>query len=379
MKASTARVECPMVKIRGSPVVPVSGLPVSELPASDMINAMFTRRPMPFMILALLALAAVTAPAKNADPNNTTGTAGLILIDKVGHRVRFFDPKTWTEISSIEVGMNPHDIALSPDHKTAYVTIYGPGIYGRNPKPEHTIAILDLPSRSVTGTIDVSPYVAPHGIQVDSAGTLYVTCDASRKLLIVDPKTRAIKAAIDTEGTSHWLAVLPNGRKAYTANKNDRPFITVIDLKARKAIGRIAVPNGTEGIAASPDGKRVLALDYVEPVLHVIDPATDTIVDNITLEGNVKAGSRVRFSPDGSKVVTDNGNGQLVNILSASNLHGKQLVVPVGKAPMGFGFAPDGRTLIVGNHGDGSVSVIDLRDGHELKRFHAGSGIETMT
>ena len=78
-------------------------------------------------------------------------------------------------------------------------------------------------------------------------------------------------------------------------------------------------------------------------------------------------------------MVTDNGNQQLVNILSASDLHGKQLVVPVGKSPMGVGFGPDNRTLIVGNHGDGSVSVIDMQDGKELKRFQAGTGIETMT
>ena len=46
---------------------------------------------------------------------------------------------------------------------------------------------------------------------------------------------------------------------------------------------------------------------------------------------------------------------------------------------MGMGFAPDNRTMIVGNHGDGSVSVIDMEEGKELKRFQAGAGIETMT
>jgi DNA-binding beta-propeller fold protein YncE len=86
----------------------------------------------------------------------------------------------------------------------------------------------------------------------------------------------------------------------------------------------------------------------------------------------------VRFSPDGAKIVTDN-NQQLINILSAADLHGKQFVVPVGKAPMGMGFAPDNRIMIVGNHGDGSVSVIDMQDGKEVKRFQAGAGIETMT
>ncbi len=76
----------------------------------------------------------------------------------------------------------------------------------------------------------------------------------------------------------------------------------------------------------------------------------------------------MRFSPDGSKIVTDN-NEQVVNILSAADLHGRQLVVPVGKAPMGMGFAPDNRIMIVGNHGDGSVSVIDMQEGKEPKRF----------
>jgi DNA-binding beta-propeller fold protein YncE len=332
---------------------------------------------------SLIFLAALTAAALPAarltDPNNPTGNTGLILIDKVGHHLRFFDPKNWTEISNLEVGVNPHDLALSPDHKTAYVTIYGAGIYGQNPNPEHTIAIIDLATRTQTGTIDVSPWVAPHGIQIDNAGMLYVTCDASRKMLIINPKTKAIEAAIDTEGTGHWLTVLPDGSKAYIENKNDRPFITVIDLKTRKEIGKIAAPNGTEGIAASPDGKRVVALDYKEPLLLVIDPATDMIIDRVALQDNKRAGSRVRYSPDGATILTDNGGQQLVNVISASNLHGKQFVIPVGKSPMGFGFAPDNRIAIVGNHGDGSVSVIDMKEGKEVKRFDAGKGIETMT
>ena len=42
--------------------------------------------------------------------------------------------------------------------------------------------------------------------------------------------------------------MLPDASKAYAVNKNDRPFITVIDLKARKIAGHISVPNGTEGV-----------------------------------------------------------------------------------------------------------------------------------
>src|SRR5215467_7771412 len=167
--------------------------------------------------LALTALPGVLRAA-SLDPNNPTGAAGLVLIDKLGHHVRFFDPVAFNEISSVEVGVTPHDLAISPDHKTVYTPVYGDGVYGRNPHPAHTVAIIDLPTRTVTGMIDVSPYQAPHGIQIDNAGMLYVTCDLSRRLLVIDPKKRTVEAAIDTEGTGHWIAVLPDASKAYVTN-----------------------------------------------------------------------------------------------------------------------------------------------------------------
>ena len=85
--------------------------------------------------LALLSLLAATLPAVGKSPNHSTGTDGLLLIDKVGGHVRFFDPATFAERSNIELPKNPHDFALSADHRFAYVPIYGSGIYNRNPEP----------------------------------------------------------------------------------------------------------------------------------------------------------------------------------------------------------------------------------------------------
>jgi YVTN family beta-propeller protein len=326
---------------------------------------------------ALLAIAGICAAA-SVDFNNPTGTHGLILIDKLGHYVRFFDPATFKEISNIEMGINPHDLAFSPDHKTVYVPIYGDGVYGRNPNPAHEVAIIDLGSKQLTGKIDVSPYRAPHGIQVDASGTLYVTCDLDRKLLVIDPKKKSIPAAIDTEGTGHWVAVLPDASKAYVANKADRLFVSVIDLKTRKMVGNVPMPKGTQGIVASPDGKHVLAMDLADPVMAVIDTATDTVVDRITLEGNHKGAFKPRYSPDGKTLLTMNSSEGLVNILSVSNLHGKQQVLKIGKDPMGFAFSPDSRTALAANHGDGTVSVIDVKSSRVVNTFQAGTGIETL-
>lgn len=185
-------------------------------------------------LLAILAVTALLAIAAAPDPNNPTGTSGVIMIDKRGGLVRFFDPATLKELGTLQTEAPPHELAISPDHKTAYIPLYGDGVYGNNPNPGHKIVMIDLTARKISGTIDVSPYQAPHGLQVDNNGTLYASCDASRKLVVIDPKSGKIQAAIDTDGTGHWAAVLPDGSKAYVANKNDRMFVSVIDLKTRK-------------------------------------------------------------------------------------------------------------------------------------------------
>jgi hypothetical protein len=66
----------------------------------------------------------------------------------------------------------PHEVALAPDRKTAYVSIYGSGIVGTNTRPGTQIAVIDLGQRKRAGFIEVAPYCAPHGMMFDRAGNL---------------------------------------------------------------------------------------------------------------------------------------------------------------------------------------------------------------
>ena len=324
-----------------------------------------------------IASVVVFSAALTADANHPTGTRGLLLIDKLGGTIRFFDPATFTERSSIKVATNPHDFVLTADRKTAYVPLYGDGIFGRNPNPGHEVLIVDMDAAKVVGSIDVAPYRAPHGIQIGPDGMVYATSDLDKKLLILDPKTRKMTKAIDTDGTTHWIGILPNGTKIYATNKND-PFVTVINLNTGTVASKISVPGGTEGIAVSPDGKRVIVMAHTAPGLAVIDPATDTIVDRIAIQGSGGA-YKAYFSPDGKRLLTMNLGSTAINIFDAADLHGAQRTVTVGKDPMGLAFSADGKTALSANHGDGSVSVIDLDKGQVVKQFQAGTGIETLT
>jgi len=335
------------------------------------------------VLAVALTLAIGSSAATSVDYNIPTGTTGLVMVDKVGGFVRFFDPVTFQELSdyafdpSPDPGIKPHEIAISPDHKFAYVSVYGDGIYGNNPHPGHTVAVIDLKSKKMVGSIDVSPNVAPHGLQFDPKGMLYVTCDLSRKVLVIDPTQRKIEATIDTEGTGHWIALVPSVGKLYVANKNDKPFVSVIDVRQRKMIGKVPMPNGTQGIVASPDGTKVLAADNSEPYLAVISPATDTVIDRIQITGGQRGIYKVFYSPNGALVLTLMNDGQ-VNILNGSDLHAPQRTLKVGRNAMGFAFSADGKTAIVGNHSDGTASVIDLSTATIVKTFPAGKGVETL-
>jgi YVTN family beta-propeller protein len=195
---------------------------------------------------------------------------------------------------------------------------------------------------------------------------------------VIDPKTRKIEAAIDTDGTGHWSAVLPDGSKAYVANKNDRMFVSVIDLKARKMIGRVPMPKGTQGITASPDGKRVIAIDFTDPKFYVIDTATDKIVETVTVDKNTIGPFRARYSPDGSMLITVNHVNAMANIFDARNLRAPQKTLAVGSQAFGIAYSADGKKALVSNHGDGTISVVDLVKNAVIETFTAGTGIETL-
>jgi YVTN family beta-propeller protein len=327
-------------------------------------------------VATAFALAAVFSAAGES-LNHTTGTQGLLLIDKLGGHVRFFDPTSLAERSNLEMPRNPHDFALSADHRFAYVPIYGPGVYNRNPEPGHELYVLDLVERKVANVIDLSPYRSPHGVQVDVNGMVYVTAELDRKILVVDAQAGRVVDTIDHEGSGHWLAVLPDGSKAYVANKDDKLFVTVLDLKTRKQIGTVPMPRGTQGITASPDGKRVIAMDIGRPEIAVIDTATDAVLERIALADTTDPAYKAYYSPDGKWLLTMAGSS--ISIFDAANLRSPQRTLKVGASPMGIGFSADGKTALVANHGDGTVSAVDLATATVTRTFKAGTGIETLT
>ena len=211
---------------------------------------------------------------------------------------------------------------------------------------------------------------------------MYVVCDISKNLLVIDPVARKIESVIDVQGTGHWLAVLPDASKAYVSNQSGQEYISVVDLKARKMIGKIPAAGGARGIVASSDGKRVFAIQGRAPHLVVIDPAADTILDRIELQGHTAGWLQAQGEPrwaDAPHLQFRWWNGLLYQHPGPRRPSWATARRAGRQESMGFAFAPDGQTALVLNDGDGTVTVIDLKSKTVTNTFKGGTGIESAS
>lgn len=306
---------------------------------------------------------------------NSSDAPGIIAVDKKGGKVLFLDPASHaTTLVLDDFAPVPHELLVVPQAATAYVPIYGDGVHGRNPHPGHLLSIVDLEQRRHVADIDLSPLVAPHGLQIGFDGLLYLTCEASGVVALVDLVARKVVGAIETGSTnSHRLAMAPGGRLLYTENEEDAS-ISVLDLPHRKLARQVATPHALAGLAASPDGKLLVAVDDEEPLLFLLDTATLAIVKTVRLEGVKEPGQIARYSPDGQILLVTSLRSATATLIDASFTD--QTTFAVGQQPMDAAFR--GNSLFVACQGDGSIHVIDLATRQISHHFAAGVGCETL-
>jgi len=310
-------------------------------------------------------------------PNFPTGDRGLIAVDKAGNRVLFLDPVTLQTLDVLD-GFAPrvHELAISPDRTTAFAPIYGDGRHGANPHPGHQIAAIDLATRGHTGDLSVTPYLAPHGLRWGPRGELYCVCENSGVVLELDAATGEHRAVIDVGSTNaHRIEVLPDGSKLYTENEED-PWATVVDLRRRERLPDVPAPGGLAGIGMHPDGGTVVLVGGARPELLVLDTTDDTVVRTIRLTGHQQPAQIARYSPNGLHLVVTSNDEDIATILDADLAI--QGTVSLGQDPMDMAFAADGRSVVIGNQGDGTLTVVDLHNTRVVRTVEAGVGVESL-
>ncbi len=304
----------------------------------------------------------------------TMTARGLIAVDKMGAKVLFLDPVSYA--TQAVLGGFPrtvHELLVLPEKGRAYVPIFGDGIHGRNPNPGHLLCVIDLHNRKSIADIDLRPYIAPHTLKRAPDGLIYITCENSAVVAIIDPETNTVAGAIEFgSANAHRLIISPDGRRLYTENEEDGE-ISVIDLATRKLAAKIKTPHPLAGIAISADGRTVVAVDDAEPNLFLIDTASEQI-RTVALEGVPKAAQIARYNDDFSLLGVTSLNSNTVSLIDPS--FAWQAAITVGSQPMDMAFHGD--ELFVACQGDGSVHVIDIPARQWKHSFQAGTGCELL-
>ena len=302
---------------------------------------------------------------------------GLIAVDKMGGKVLFVEPETWKTLSVLDdFAPVPHELFVMPDRKLAFIPIYGPGTHSRNPNPGHLLAMIDLTTRRHIGDIDLSPHLGPHGIQLAPDGMIYLTCETSGAVVVIDPVRRTMVESIATGSTnSHRLAILPDGSKLYTENEEDGT-LSVIDIRTRKLTHQIKAPKPLNGIAVSPDGKTIVAVEDERPVLILIDTARDVVTGEVELEGHSRSAQIARYSPDGRHLLVTSSRAGLATLMDPDFRN--QTTFQTDAGPMDACFHPDGMRCFIANQRDGTVTIVDLETRRVSGSFNAGTGCETL-
>lgn len=261
-----------------------------------------------------------------------------------------------------------------------------------------------------TPAIQVLPpaVYSEEALQAGFPGEMLVVVDRSGdRLLLVDPATRSVLARLPTGAAPHELALSPDGTIAYVANyglrgdPDDAPAepwvgrstgragpeavaqegsVSVFDLRRgtllrtlrpyRVAAGRVlpAPFRRLHGVAVSPDGRRLWLAAEADSGVVEMDAATGEV---LMLWKTGAALSRTLVSSrSGRRLLVANRRSDSVTVIDRLTIVAQR--IPTGSRPEGLALAPAGNELWVGNRGDHTISVIDLRRGRVTATLAAG-------
>jgi DNA-binding beta-propeller fold protein YncE len=313
-----------------------------------------------FITFVAVAAALIFA-AGNAHslPKPSSSKGLLVVANQFEHTALIVDPDARKEIAKISVGVNGHEVAVSPDGKFAYVPIYGNSGVGKPGTDGSTIDVIDIANRKLAYTIDLGKPLRPHNPEFGPDGNLYVSAELSQSIDVIDPKTRKIVAELPTgQDESHMFIIRPgpDSPTIYTANVH-AGTVSVVDIPSRKLVTTIPVSKIVQRISIEPDGLYVFTHDQETPRIVVIDPLSNAVSQSIPMPETIYASEA---TPDNHWLICAGMKGHIFVV----DLHTRKLVKTFD-APTTLGkvlIRPDGGVAYISFLAAGKIEVLDLKN-----------------
>jgi DNA-binding beta-propeller fold protein YncE len=296
----------------------------------------------------------------------TPSAPRLLVLLRNASALAFVDPASGAVLGRVAVVADPHEVAVTPDGRTAFVA-----------SPREGISVIDIAAMKELRRVDTGAFSAPHDV-LFAGGKLYFTAEGFKTIGRYDPAANKVEwmLGIGQDGT-HMMVLARDQQTMWVPNRGSNS-VSVIEGVAggppKFRTTAIPVPGKTpEGIDLSPDGRELWTATRGDGGVSIVNTATRKVIQSFNLK--LTDANRLKFTPDGKVLILDGGAGTLVVVDAASRKEVKRLKVAPGDSGDGGIFVmPDGSRAYLGLRDDHSVVVIDLKTLEIENRFAMGAG-----
>jgi DNA-binding beta-propeller fold protein YncE len=309
--------------------------------------------------LAVVVAGATTMPEAHASvPTVPTGPASATTVYvavRTTDSVVPIDAATKVAGTALPAGSWPIADAITPDGTTLYAADQMGG----------AVTPIDL-TTGVTGTpIDVGAGSEPQFIAIAPNGKLaYASLAENGRIIPIDLTTNTAGSSFYVGGQAIGLVFTPDSRTLYVSAGG---AVTPVDTATNTLGTPIRLSNSVSfgaGLAITPDGSTVWAVDEPNGALVPIDVATNTAGTPVALHGDDVFS--VVITPNGKRayVVDENGH-EIIPVNLVTRRAGRPIAL--GADVIDLAVTPDGSTLWV----SGQTTAIPV----DVKTRAVGAGV----
>ena len=283
----------------------------------------------------------------------------LIVLNKDANTVSFINTRTGATLRDVAVDRNPHEIAITRDGRTSFVTNSG----------GNTLSIIDNVSMTERDRIAHPDFRFPHGVGLTPDDRhLWLASTRSDRVFVFSASSLEVEAVIPTgQSRSHMVSPNLDWSRVYVPNIGSAT-VTVIDVVKQMIIKHIAVGNGPEGVGVDPGNGELFVANQHDNSLYIMDEVNHGLLARLSL-GTLPI--RIAFTPNGRYALLPNRES---NDLSIVDIERRWEIkrIPVGIWPGGTVVDEDNTFAYVANNKTNDISVIDLSSLREVDRLAAG-------